>query len=162
MPPKEADNLAYDLSLFEERQKKEEPEVQKDSHEKSKVIRKGNTVIALKVVSAVLVIGFTVALMLYYNAQIYELNDTVNKLNKTLISAQAEEVRLNVSLDRKVSLANIEEYITEDLGMVKQEKYQMHYVDLSEGDKIVAPDKEGTQIWNKIKDFFKEIKEYFI
>ncbi len=162
MPPKEADNLAYDLSLFEERKREEKVQTKEEVTVKAaKAQRKGNTLLALKIVSTVLVIGFTVGLMLYFNAQIYELNDTINGLNGTLIAAQAEEVRLNVSLDQKISMENIEEYITEDLGMVKQEKYQMHYVDLSEGDKIVVAEKGGSDLWNGIKDFFEDIKEYF-
>lgn len=162
MPPKEADNLAYDLSLFEER-KKEEKQITREevAVKEAKAQRKGNTLLALKIVSTVLIIGFTVGLMLYFNAQIYELNDTISGLNATLVAAQAEEVRLNVSLDQKISMENIEEYITEDLGMVKQEKYQMHYVDLSEGDKIVVADKGGSSIWNGVKEFFEDIKEYF-
>ncbi len=161
MPPMEADNLAYDLSLFEERKKKSEPKAKENEEKVSKAVRRGNTVLALKIVSAVLLVGFTVGLMLYYNAQLYELNDTISGLNETLIAAQAEEVRLNVSLDQKVSMENIEEYITEDLGMVKQEKYQMHYINLSEGDKIVVAEEEGSRVWSEVKEFFDDIKEYF-
>lgn len=155
------DNLAYDLSLFEERKKNEETKVEKEKNNEVKTVRRGNTVLALKIVSTVLVIGFTIGLILYYNAQIYELNDEISSLNETLVAAQTEEVRLNVSLDRKISMENIEKYITEDLGMVKQEKYQMHYIDLSEGDKIVVADTNGSSLWNSVKDFFEDVKEYF-
>lgn len=51
--------------------------------------------------------------------------------------ATCENVRLKAELSSMISSDKIENYAENELGMVKAESYQISYIDLSEGDKIV-------------------------
>ena len=52
----------------------------------------------------------------------------------------------------------IENYAENVLGMVKAESYQISYIDLSEGDKIVV---SGDRTLDENEDFTKKIKQLF-
>ncbi len=158
MPAPMKDNLAYDLSLFEE--KKARPKEEPKPEEPKLVARKSNTRVAVKILAVVLLIGSVVGLMLYSQAQLTALNATSQNLSKQLEKAQDEQARLRIELDRKVSTAKIEEYVQAN-GLVKQEKNQVHYVNLSEGDVLEVQDAPSTGWIENIKSFFQSIKEYF-
>jgi cell division protein FtsL len=71
---------------------------------------------------------------------------------------ESEATRLEMELARKFSTEEIEKFAKEH-GMVKAEAYQITYIDLSEGDKVIVsggkdvPTEEDS-LWYKIKNFF--------
>ena len=65
------------------------------------------------------------------------LDEEIKMMEQQIEIAEAENVRLNAKCDSLFNGVELLEYAEEKLGMVKAEPYQIHYIDLSEGDKIV-------------------------
>lgn len=159
MAPKYQDNLAYDFALFEE--KKVAPKKKEEEKKEEAVYRSRNFLKVLKIFMAIAVCGLLAGGLLYSNAVLAELNSESIALTKELDNLKDEEQRLKVELDSRINMKEVEEYITNELGMVKLEKYQVNYINLSDGDsmKVVAEDEGG--LWDRICSFFTGIKEYF-
>ena len=159
MPGKYQDNLAYDLSMFEERK----PVPVKEKEEENARVRQPrakNGIKLLKILAAVTVCGFLAGALLYSNATLAELDSEAISLQKELDSLRDDELRMNLEIDNRVCTQDIDEYITKELGMVKVEKYQVNYIDLSEGDEMdIAEKNDG--LWDSICAFFSDVKEYF-
>ncbi len=158
MAPQYGDNLAYDLSLFEE--KKVSPDKQPEQQPKKEPTRAKNTGRLLRIMAATALVGALLSAFLYSNATLAELNSESLSLQKQLATLKDEETRMNVELDSRVCMKDIDERITDDLGMVKLEKYQVNYIDLSEGDTMTMAEEDET-FWQKIRSFFTDIGEYF-
>lgn len=158
MAPQYGDNLAYDLSLFEE--KKPAPVKEPDKKPEQEPHRARNTARLLRILLASVLVGALLSAFLYSNATLAELNSQSLSLQKQLDSLKDEETRMNVELDSRVCMKDIDEYITDDLGMVKLEKYQVNYLDLSEGDTMELAG-EDASLWENIRSFFRDIGEYF-
>lgn len=156
MAPNYQDNLAYDLSLFEE---KKPVEQKKDETPKAVPVRRRNTAKLLKILAVTAICGFLAGALLYSNATLAELNSNAVALQKQLDKLEDDKMRMDIELDSRVSMKAIDEYITDELGMVKVEKYQVNYVNLSEGDTMTVADNGGW--WSEIRAFFTGIKEYF-
>lgn len=158
-------NAAYDLSNFDDslqRQPKIDeviaprPQiVKRQKKSKAQLKREARTTNA----KAFRVIGITCFLLLAFGilimgrAQLTEKSDQLAKMEKQLSIAQSENTRLNMELDSRVSLNNVETYARDVLGMAKQEKYQIEYVDLSIGNKLVLSEDQ------KDKGFFQTLSE---
>ena len=70
-------------------------------------------------------------------AQRYELTKQIESIEKQLAVAESEQVRLNAELNSMTSITKIDSFATGILGMTKLENYQVEYVDLSDGDKVL-------------------------
>jgi len=160
LPSYSNDNLAYDFARFEKRKptaiKKEKMKqpAAKENDDKLRLAHRRNTVAAFKIMCAVLTAGIVVAMFLYSNAQISELNSTIANNQKKLTQLQSEEVRLNVEFEQRVSIASIDTYIQNELKLVKYEKHQIHYIDLSEGDKLEFMQDKPWDLFGGIKTLF--------
>jgi hypothetical protein len=86
------------------------------------------------------------------------LDKQISSVQSELSIAQGESVRLNAELNGMISTEKIENYAENVLGMVKAESYQISYIDLSEGDKIVV---SGDRTLDENEDFTKKIKQLF-
>ena len=89
-----------------------------------------------------------VLVLLFQKVECDSLAREISKLEEQISIEEAESVRLNAELAAMLSTENIEYYAEEVLGMVKAESYQITYIDLSEGDKIIVsgdkvPGEEG-------------------
>lgn len=112
------------------------------------------------------VMGMFVAVMIlsfiYIGMQVETnaLNREIAYMEEQIEIQKSETTRLEMELARQFSPTEIEKY-AEEHGMVKAESYQITYIDLSEGDKVVVsggkdiPTEENS-LWYKIKNFFKE------
>ena len=72
-----------------------------------------------------------------YRVQINELNGAIVSLDKELNEKKSENTRLNMALNSKISLENVQDYAENVLGMVKRERYQIIYFDLETGNEII-------------------------
>ena len=154
-------NLAYDLSRFEPRPEKKIEEKKKPP---PPVSRSGLTpAIVVKGALVTLLIASAVSLMLYNRVQLTQIDDKINIETKQLNELRGDGIRLNVSLDGRVSLKNVEDYATNVLGLRMIEKYQVQYVTLSTGDKVELKDKIKTSkgVLNDIYSWILKFSEYF-
>lgn len=90
------------------------------------------------------------------NSKINVLERQIANVESQLSIAESENVRLNAELSSKISTDKIEDYAENVLGMVKAENYQISYIDLSKGDRIVV---SGNKTVNDGSEFSNKIKE---
>ena len=90
-----------------------------------------------------------------------ELTLRTAKSKKELAELSGQNAVLAVSIERKNSLASIEEIATEQLGMIKLESYNIHTVNLADGDKaeFASSSNEGS-IFDGIISSFNILFEY--
>ena len=161
MPKFYNDNTAYDLTKFEAHKPKE-PQLAEVPKPKA---RQAKTVLGLSPMKAILcmalIIGVTVS-FIYSRAMLVEVNEQVNAANKQLKILESEKTRLDMELESMVSLKNIEE-LAENMGLAKVEKYQVEYIDLSQGDKVVVSNEAKSvsffdQIWQSVQKIVSYLK----
>lgn len=99
-----------------------------------------------------------VVALLIMDSKCNALDKQISSIQSELSIAQGESVRLNAELNSMMSTEKIENYAENVLGMVKAESYQISYIDLSEGDKIVV---SGDRTLDENGEFTKKIKELF-
>lgn len=76
--------------------------------------------------------------LLVMQAKCESITSQITDLREQMDIAEGEKVRLTAELNSKMSTEKIEDYAVNKLGMVKAESYQINYIDLSEGDKVVV------------------------
>lgn len=152
------ESTAYDLSKFERKPEKK-PQIQVIKGKKAK--KKSNAVPIIKAFfAAVIVIGIT-SLMIVNRITLTEIGEDIGDANANLGILQSENTRLNVELEGKMSLKNIEDKAKNELGLTKMNTYQVQYLSLTQGDKIeITEPKSGGGILSTITGWFDKIKEY--
>ena len=154
-------NLAYDLSLFEQRPEKKIEEKKKPQ---PPVLKSGLTpVMVIKGAVVTLIISLALGLMLYNRVQLTQIDDKIDTQTTQLNELKGDEIRLDVALDSRVSLKTVEDYATNVLGLRMIEKYQVQYVTLSSGDKVALDDKikPSQGVLNEFYAEIQKISEYF-
>lgn len=108
-------------------------------------------------VVCVLLVGFVLNSYISLN----ELTLQSEKKKNELEELQSRISVLNVQIDRKNSLASIEEIATEQLGMVKLESFRIHTVNLAEDDSVeISPEKEKNTFLDGVVNSFNILYEY--
>ena len=79
-------------------------------------------------------------LMIYRYAMILETNDTIEKLNDTIAEAEAKNQALSAKIDRGLEVGALEEYATEELGMIRPDNAQVFYIDMQMEDTSYSPE----------------------
>lgn len=99
--------------------------------------RKGSLVM----MAAILLLVGLVCYQIYCNAQYNELTTQVNNLKSEYEDLVNEEIQLNVQIDAKAELNNIEAIAT-SMGMSKIQQHQIEYVNLGSEDRaeVIAVD----------------------
>lgn len=130
-------NLAYDISLFEERKYIDK---KKDNililPKKEVKINKKNKLRTMFV--AIVAFSFSVAIMgaiLFNQAQLAEYTDKTNQLSKQLEECKSENTQLQMKIKERFSPEEVENYATSNLYMKKTSPSQVEYFSLSSGDK---------------------------
>jgi cell division protein FtsL len=155
--PNSRESSAYDLSLFEEREERErktktEPEIQMVKNPSS-VAKRGN-------IFKILVIAFLAAALpfwiIYHKAESSELSRNISNANIALEEAQSENLRLQAELDNLVTLARVEEFAQNELGMRKITSTQGTHITIDTGGvtEIAAPEDFMSNWFSNIVEFF--------
>ena len=105
------------------------------------------------------IIGLSFSVM-YSRAQLNELGAKVNSATKELEILKSENIRLQTELEDRISLKNVEEYATVELGMEKMDASQVEYVTLTSGNQVEITEESDSSVWQKIKNFFDDMMEY--
>ena len=153
-------NLAYDLSLFEEkpREYKQKPNkknnILKIPQEKLKInarpMAKTLSVLSTAVLSIVSV--SVLVIMIYSQVQLTELTENIGCMQKTLNESRSVYTQLQMRVESEMSLHTVEQYAKQNLGMQNTEAYQVEYIELSKGDKASLP--TGNSLLSRIKSWF--------
>lgn len=150
------DNSAYAFDMFETRERvvaknnsraaaaphiKIEPAILKKVPERSERFKRNREISALRTMAMMLVLALfsfsMICMHITAGAQRYELAKQIESVENQLAVAKSEKVRLNAELNSMTSITKIDSFATGILGMTKLENYQVEYVDLSDGDKVL-------------------------
>ncbi len=129
---------AYNFAMFEEASQKEEPaklSVVKKSKASKKRAFRAKLIKRIMVWSLIL---FVSVLSLTLKVQYTELNDQVMKAEDELRILESEATRLSLYIESNVSLRVVEEVAQYELGLVKAESHQTHFVNFGESDIVVV------------------------
>lgn len=118
-----------------------------------KAVPKKNKGFNISVILCALLIVGLLSAKLYSDVQLNELTDKASKMKKELETLKSEEIRINVLLEKRTDLREIERKATEDLGLKKIEKYQVEYISLPSKDKTVVIEQENGIINSVVKGF---------
>ncbi|MEG0979106.1 MAG: hypothetical protein RR911_07210 [Oscillospiraceae bacterium] len=86
---------------------------------------------------AALLLGF-IGMVIFSRVQLDEISRDITKTQSQLNVLQSENTRLEMQLNAMVSLNKVDDYAQNVLGMVKQEGYQIEYVDLEGSDQVLV------------------------
>lgn len=154
------ENLAYDLSLFEPRE--ERPPRRKTMRvlpaPKSKRIGAA-AAFRWAVVGLLAMVSLTALMMSH--VQLTELGDEISTAKAKLNTAQSEQVRLNMLVESRMSLKNVEDYAVNKLGMQKIQSYQISYINLNNSDKVVVDGTAANTPTAMLKRLAVKFEEYF-
>lgn len=149
---------AYDLSLFEEREKRSDEKqlrVVRNTHYTGLLF--GLSPMAVVFVAAV-VVAIT-SLFIYNNVMLTEIGAQINTVSNSLAELENENVILQASLESKMSVKNIENKAENELGLIKMDRSQVQYVNLAPEDvvEVTEPDLANG---NLLERAIAKIKEY--
>ena len=147
-------NLAVKLPRQEEQVR--QPEIVKVPKVKP-VSKPMSPVKVLLFLMVIISLSFSV---MYSRAQLNELGVKVNSATKELEILKSENIRFQTELEEKISLKNVEEYATVELGMEKMDASQVEYVTLTSGNQVEITEESDSSVWQKIKNFFDDMMEY--
>ena len=142
----------YDLETFGQSTRK--PEIERIP--KAKALPKVNT---FKLIAVVMVAIIACSAYLYGRMKLNEVNTAYTEVMAQIDILNSEKVRLDMALNEKMSLKNIEEYAQDNLGLKKLNVGQVRYISLEEQAAETAQSDSGylekigefaKDIWNKI------------
>ncbi len=111
---------------------------------KQQVKTSSPTVASLQtLVSWVVGLGIVMAMatvIIMMNKNITANDVQISKLDSEISQTQSENVRLTAELGSMMSADKIQEYAVSVLGMQQAERYQIHYFEDRDGDKVVVAD----------------------
>lgn len=153
-------NLAYDLSLFEEKQsaKKHKNNIVKLSDERLRKKRRHNPVLILLFVIVGMSCTLVLGAMIRGQAQLTELNQQIISKTEELEEAKSVYTQMQMKVDAKFSAEFVQNYAATKLKMVKSDDFQKTYIKLAQGDKaeILKQDEDSIiqSLVNAISDLW--------
>ncbi len=154
-------NAAYDFSLFEPKSDQisladsaVEPTAVKKQVRKVKRRSLAHPMQAVRWTAAAAAVIIALCAIMYCNVQNTKLNDQVESMKTKLNAAKSEEVRLDMQLQSRSTLSNVESYATNTLGMQKITPYQVEYIHLEGNDKV--------EVQKTKKSFFASIHDWIV
>lgn len=103
----------------------------------------------IKVMCVAMAILMFMALAIYSRVKLDEINREISSVEKKIELAQSDAVKLNNELNAIVSINNVEEYATNELGMTKVQDYQVYYIDMSSEDYVAVANGQSIKNNNK-------------
>ncbi|HBL41664.1 MAG TPA: hypothetical protein DDY98_09015 [Ruminococcaceae bacterium] len=139
-------NAAYDFSMFEPAKKRPKaqaparPKIVATNRKTPQQYAEEQKAIRLKVLEfAIVAVLCATAIVpnIFSRVHVNELNGQIATMSKQLNEMKSENTRLNMELKSKISVANVQNYAENVLGMVKRDRYQVYYFDLENGNEIL-------------------------
>ena len=152
-------NLAYDLSVYEPKQKPvQKPESPSIRMKKNPAPVRRESALRLFVRTAFIFAVFCA--VLYGKVESNSLFNEIHDLESELKNLQSENITLAAEYESRTSLKNVEDYAENVLGLKKLDKSQIEYVDLP-GDRVIEiVETEQKNIFVIIRNKINELREY--
>lgn len=144
-----------------EPQQQQKPKVVKKTRKQLKAETKRANLRAMKALSVAVVLLCFVGIIIFSRIQLDEVSRDISNKKAKLTALQSDNTDLEMKINSMVSLDKVEEYAKDKLGMVKQEGYQVEYVNLSGSDKVLLSGGEKVKNNNseKTKDELSNISK---
>lgn len=146
-------NLAYDLSRYENVSEKKAPKI------KVRRQRTENTGSAPKLLVMTVAAGLMLGAVIYGKVENTAIHAEITAQSQYVEMLKSENVRMKSEIEEKTALKSVESYAEEVLGMQKLDKSQIEYVSISNGNVVDIPD-DSNNIFVKIKNAFNNFVEY--
>ena len=147
-------NLAYDLSKYEETTPQKEPKP------KIKVRkRRENTGPVPKMIVLTAAAGLMLGGVVYSKVENAAIHNEITVKTQDVEMLASENVRMQCEIEEKTSIRSVEDYAVSILGMQKLDKSQIEYVSISNGSIADIPEEEDN-IFVRIKNSFYDFLEY--
>lgn len=143
-------NLAYDYSIFEDK-----PAAKPEIKTVAKVRKKSRTLSIPRTVFCLFVAIISLSMLLYGRVAQAELDNQQNTVNAQIKKLQDEQTHLEIQLEEKMSLQNIEDIATNQLGLVKLTPSKIEYIDFESESKAVVIKKQTA--FDSVKSWFSNI-----
>lgn len=100
--------------------------------------------------------------MLYSNIALNEVSNELLEAKEDLTRLEGEATSLQVSINAKAQMDEVERIATEELGMVKIENYQIQTINLDTEDsvEIIKDEKSDSGWWDGVVAEFNILLEY--
>ncbi len=125
------DSLAHDFDMFMPREKKQNivVEIPKKNRTKTKSKARAKAKMSSNLFSVIVTVFLIGAAFgcLFLHAEISKVSNQLNAVETETVKLKSEQTRLNVILEKKTSVGNLENQ-AKKLGMQKQEKTQVNYI----------------------------------
>ena len=153
------ESVAYDLSRFDNREHVRR-EVQKS--EKPHVRRAPRTNV-LPMVTMLFICMFAAGAVVFSYMRYTELTDRVSQLRSENEALKTEADDLTAEYETRLNLADIEAYARDELGMVKLDRSQYEYVELSNPEEVeilTGTDEKASDFMSGLVKSFNVVVEY--
>jgi cell division protein FtsB len=149
------DNTAYDLTMFDDSYKKQSKDNIYELVNRKKA--KNSKLSAVMTIGCLLIIATLLMVQITSYTKLNELNRTISKLKAEYTQLQSDETRLNVKLDSKYNLNQIEDVAVNQYGMHKTDKNSITYIPLHGEDFTKVTQDKGflSSLGNYFVDTFK-------
>ena len=148
-----ANNLAYDLSKYEDYNPKKSPDI------KVKKIAREQTGSAPKVIIVTMMAGVLMGGVIYGKVQNASLQTEIAYQEEQVDILYSENVRMQTEIEGKSALKTVEEYAENVLGMQKLDKSQIDYITMESGNVVEIPE-DSNNVFVRIKNAFDDFVEY--
>ncbi len=157
------DNLAYDLSLFDDNERrhhekeKEKAAAGEIKMTKSSISRSGSRIKVIACAAAVFAAFFTAN---YFNTRRDDMARMVTEQRAEYNDALNDNSLLRSQLDYKISIGYIEQYATEELGMQKVTGAQKKYISVNTESLIEVEHDDSGGFFGSVRSWFEDVLEY--
>ena len=157
------DNLAYDLSLFDDNERRHhEKEKEKAAAggikmTKSSISRSGSRIKVIACAAAVFAAFFTAN---YFNTRRDDMARMVTEQRAEYKDALNDPTLLRRQLEYKISIGYIEQYATEELGMQKVTGAQKKYISVNTESLIEVEHDDSGGFFGSVRSWFEDVLEY--
>ncbi len=152
-------NLAYDLSIYEDMSPQRMPREKSKPAKAIKVKPKFMfSRVLVNVVSMAVMISLAIA-VISSNAAVADYSSKIADVNDTILQLEGEKSYLELTLEGRFSLDQVEDYAVNTLGYTKLENYQVSYVNLETENSI---QKSSESFTDKVNVFVQPILSYLL
>lgn len=148
-----SNNLAYDLSKYENTNPDKSPQI------KIRKEKKEAAGSAPKIIVMTMAAGVLLGAVIYGKVQNAALHTEIANKEQAVDILNSENVRMQTEIESKNSLKNIEDYAENILGMQKLDKSQVDYITIESGNVVEIPQEEDN-IFVNIKNALDDFVEY--
>ena len=150
-----ANNLAYDISVYEPTPKK-----QTQRKIEARTINNVKTVSVVKSLLTAIAALFLLCAILNGKVETSKLYNDAAQLEEQYQILASENARLQTEIEGKTSYGNIEEYAQNNLGLKKLDNSQKEYLEVSNNSITKVVENKDKNVLIEIRDWFYGILEY--